>query len=173
MRKHNGMRPQDLVILIELLVNPDGSNLKKDLASRLFISQSEVSESINRSILSGLVSDKGKVYRQSFLEFIRYGFKYIFPAKPGGMVHGWATAHSHPFMQKKFESQVMYVWEDFKGPDYGLSIDPLFVKQTQAIKDNTNLYKALALLDVLRVGKAREIPVAINELEKMFDYDKS
>lgn len=173
MRKHNGMRPQDLVILTELLVNPESSSQKKELANRLYISQSEVSESMNRSVLSGLVSDKGKVYRQSFFEFIRYGFKYIFPVKPGGMVHGWATAHSHAFMKKVFESEVNYVWADFQGPDHGLSIEPLYAKQTKAVKDNLNLYKALALMDVVRVGRTREIPVALEELEKMFNYGKS
>ncbi|RYY54202.1 MAG: hypothetical protein EOO09_15180 [Chitinophagaceae bacterium] len=149
------------------------SSQKKDLATRLFISQSEVSESVNRSVLSGLVSDKGKVYSQSFLEFIRYGLKYIFPVKPGGMAHGWATAHSHEFMKEEFESQINYVWVDFKGPDYGLSIEPLYPKQTLAIKENPNLYKALALLDVIRVGRTREIPVALEELKKMFANDKS
>lgn len=173
MRKHNGMRPQDIVILLELLVNPSLSHQKKDLAARLYISQSEVSESLNRSIQAGLVSNKSKVYKQSFLEFIRYGFRFVYPASPGGMIHGIATAHSHPFMKKMFESQLQYVWPDFKGQELGLSIDPLYSKQTEAVKENPNLYKALALLDVVRVGKTREISVALAELEKMFKHDES
>jgi len=55
MRKHNGMRPQDIVILLKIIALGKGTWQLKDLARQLFISLSEVSESLNSSQLAGLI----------------------------------------------------------------------------------------------------------------------
>ena len=46
MRKHIGIRPQDIVILVKILSFGQQSWLAKDLAISLFLSGSEVSESL-------------------------------------------------------------------------------------------------------------------------------
>jgi len=51
MKKHNGMRPQDVVILLKLQTYNKNDWFGKDLAKTLLISPSEVSESLNRSVL--------------------------------------------------------------------------------------------------------------------------
>lgn len=167
------MRPQDIVILIDLLVNPNLSTQKKDIGYRLFISQSEVSESLHRSALAGLISDRNKVYVQSFTEFLEHGFRYVYPVEPGALSQGMETAHSHPFLRNTFASQLNYVWPDFHGDGFGASIEPLYPKQLEAARKNENLYKALALLDVLRVGRTREIAAALKELKLMFVHGQS
>ena len=54
----------------------------KDLAYSLGISQSEISESLNRSVISGLISsDKRKLMKMSLLEFLEFGLKYVYPEK--------------------------------------------------------------------------------------------
>ena len=70
MKAHNGMRSQDIVILLKILtINKDWQY--RDLSSTLFMSLSEVSESLNRSFLAGLIDESRKrVFRQSLLEFI-------------------------------------------------------------------------------------------------------
>lgn len=170
MRKHNGMRPQDIVVLLKILALRTENWRAKQLADALSLSASEISESLNRSVLAGLVSgDKKRVYTNALFEFIQYGLHYVFPAAPGAMVNGIYTAHSHPFMQKRFKSEINYVWPYEKGKVRGLAIEPLYNKVTEAIQKDEVLYKMLALVDVLRVGRVREIKFAVAELKKIMD----
>jgi predicted transcriptional regulator len=60
MRKHNGMRPQDIVILLKIISKKDKPWQNKDLAKELIISPSEISESLGRSALAGLFDSKSR-----------------------------------------------------------------------------------------------------------------
>lgn len=165
MRKHNGMRPQDVVILLKIICLKRKDWQIMDLSRELFISQSEVSESLNRSVLGDLIDhSKRKVKRRSLLEFIQYGLHHVFPQMPGPMMNGIPTAHAHPFMKQYFSSEMTYVWPDNRENERGLSIEPLYAKQTDAVKIDAKLYKLLALIDIIRVGKTRELKIAMNEL---------
>jgi len=45
------------------------------------LSASEISESLNRSQIVGLIDGKKKkVSRQSMMEFLEHGLRYVFPA---------------------------------------------------------------------------------------------
>jgi hypothetical protein len=166
MRSHNGMRPQDIVILLKLLTIEKADWQYRDLSSSLFISTSEVSESLKRSQLAGLIDNsRKKVYRQSLMEFIEHGLHYVFPQQPGSMVTGIATAHSHPYYQSLFICDVNYVWEDENGTMRGLAIEPLYKGVVQAVKKDEALYKILASIDIIRVGKTRELKAARQELQ--------
>lgn len=170
MRKHNGMRPQDIVILLKIVALHTENWQAKQLADQLSLSASEISESLNRSALAGLISaDKKRVYVNALFEFIQYGLHYVFPAAPGAMVNGIYTAHSHPFIKKHFKSELNYVWPYEKGKVRGLVIEPLYDKVTEAVQKDETLYKMLALVDVFRVGRVREIKFAAVELKKIMD----
>ena len=169
MRKHNGMRPQDIAILLKVIALKDHPLKLVGLSHALHISISEISESLNRSQIAGLIDySKKKINRQNFLEFLTYGVRYVFPQQPGSMVRGIPTAHSHPYMKKHFISEMDYVWPDHNGEVMGLMIEPFYSKQVESIHDDELYYKLLALVDVIRVGKVREVKLAINELEKSF-----
>lgn len=171
MRAHKGMRPQDIVILSKIICYGDSHWQYKDLAETLYISPSEVSESLNRSMLAGMINDqKRKVLRQSFLEFVLHGFHYVFPALPSNMANGISTAQSHPWMSKQFQSELKYVWPYARGKVRGLSIEPLYPAVVYAVQNDEQLYKMLALMDVLRVGRTRELKLAVSELEKMIKH---
>ena len=174
MRKHNGMRPQDIVILLKIISLGQHAWQLKDLARDLFISPSEVSESLNRSYQAGLIDyDKKNVSRQSLMEFLQFGLQYVFPQHPGAMVNGMPTAHAHPYMRKHFKSDLIYVWPDLHGKERGLAIEPFYPKQPAAAKKDEELYKLLALIDVIRVGRTREIKVAVQELSKIILNERS
>ena len=58
------MRPHDVVILLKIVAKGNASWFNKDLANELYISQSEISESLNRSKIAGLISgDKKQVFK--------------------------------------------------------------------------------------------------------------
>jgi len=165
MRDHNGMRPLDIVVLMKLIVLKDSPWQYRDLSASLFISISEISASLNRSMIAGLIdSGRKKVKRKALMEFIQYGLHYVFPQVPGSIVNGIETAHSHPFYKKHFTSILPFVWPSTEGNTRGQAIEPLHKGVIKAIKQDEELYKLLASLDILRVGKVREINLAIKEL---------
>lgn len=54
MKKHNGMRPQDIVVLLKIIsIHDSWRNI--DLANALQISPSEVSEALNRCMIARLI----------------------------------------------------------------------------------------------------------------------
>lgn len=74
----------------------------KHLAYDHGISQSEVSESLNRSMEAGLIDESKKIVnRIALVEFLIHGIKYVFPQKPGAITRGVRTAHSAPPLDKK------------------------------------------------------------------------
>ncbi len=117
------MRPQDVVILLKILGMENQEWQYRDLSVSLLISISEISESLNRSHMAGLIDEsRRKVYRKSLMEFIESGLHYVFPQVPGSMVTGIATAHSYPYYKSRFVSELNYVWPDEEGNMRGLTI---------------------------------------------------
>jgi hypothetical protein len=174
MRKHNGMRPQDVAVLLKIIAAGNGSWQNKDLSAALSLSASEISESLNRSQIARLIDgQKKKVFRQSLMEFLEHGLRYVFPAEPGSLTRGIPTAHAHPFMSNLFPSDEPYVWPESVGKVRGVAIEPLYEGATKAIRSDEDLYKLLALVDVIRVGKVRERKVAIEELKKTILHEPS
>lgn len=163
------MRPHDVVVLLKIL-SLDNGWLNKDLSIGLNISQSEISESLNRSALAGLISpDKKKVFKSVLLKFIEYGLGYVFPAEPGAIGRGIPTAHSAPVLKNEIVSQENYVWPYASGDVRGQVITPLYPNQVKAVLQDDKLYDMLALIDSIRVGKVREKDKALNLLKKYFE----
>jgi hypothetical protein len=169
MKSHNGMRPHDVVILMKIISLKDGW-LNKDLSASLNISASEISESLNRSAIAGLISpDKKKVFKNALLKFIEYGLGYVFPAEPGGMERGVPTAHSAPVLKDLIVSQENYVWPHPNGKVRGQAVPPLYPNQVQAALQDDKLYNMLALTDSIRLGKVRERDKALGLLKTYFE----
>lgn len=167
MRQHNGMRPYDIVILLKLISLGNQPWQYRDLAADLYIPLSEISVSFKRSEKAGLINmEIRKVHRQSFMEFLEFGLKYVFPISPQAMVTGTATAHSHPFYKQYFEAEMKYAWPDDAGNIRGLYIEPLHSNVPKASKRDDLLYKLLASVDILRIGRVRELRMATEELKK-------
>lgn len=166
------MRPQDIAILLKIALT--GTNwVSRNLAYSLAISQSEFSESLNRSVMAGLLAeDKKRVMKDALLEFIEHGLKYVYPQKPGATVRGLYTAHSAPPINAFIHSSEPYVWPWAYGEHRGQSIEPLYKNAPLACKNDPQLYELLALVDVLRVGKIREQQIAINQLQKKLSYNE-
>jgi hypothetical protein len=174
MRQHKGMRPQDIVVLIKIILFEDKEWQFQDIARAIYISPAEVSESLSRSSFAGLINyERRKVFRNAFFEFLQFGLPYVFPQAPGPMTKGMATSHSHKYFKGNIVSNEVFVWPDPNGSDYGQAIEPLYINQVKAAKEDSRLYEILAMLDVIRVGKNREKKVAINYLRKLLLNESS
>lgn len=174
MKKHNGMRPQDIVVLLKIISMQDKEWRNLDIASNLKISPSEVSEALNRCRIAKLIdSNKKSVNVNSFKEFLIFGLKYVFPVEPGSVVRGIPTAHSaSPISEHISQGRDIYVWPYAKGIKRGQAIEPLYKTIPEVAQEDNSLYGLLAITDTLRVGRAREIKIAIEELEKRISYAK-
>lgn len=169
MKVHNGMRPHDLVVLLKI-VSSDKDWMQKQLSGSLGISNSEISESLNRSMIARLISrDKRVVFKTALYNFIEHGLKFVFPAEPGVIVRGMPTAHSAPILKDYFVSDQHYVWPDPLGKVKGQAISPLYPNQLLAAKNDDKLYDMLALVDAIRVGKVREQKKALELLKQSFE----
>ena len=154
MKKHNGMRPQDVVILLKMITLHDRNWTFAEIANTLQISESEVSCAMDRNKLAGLVSpDKTTVNRLALRDFLIYGLKYVFPPQTGSSTRGIPTAHStFPVNQHITESGENYVWKYYKGTKRGNSIVPLYDKIPKIIENQPELCEFLVIIDTLRIG---------------------
>jgi hypothetical protein len=167
MKKHNGMRPHDIVVLLKIAAKGNNPWLMKDLATELGISAGEISESLNRSVYAGLLTgDKKKLMNQSLLEFLQYGLKYVYPQQLGSLVRGMPTAYAAPPLNTEILSNEAIVWPHAEGNVRGQALEPLYPGAPMACEKDALLYELLALVDALRIGKARERALAMEELKK-------
>jgi len=172
MKKHNGMRPQDIVVLLKIISIRDDKWRNIDIAHAIGISPSEVSEALNRCKIARLIdSKKRKVNINSFIEFLVYGLKYVFPTEPGPIVKGIPTAHSASPIKEHISSDAdVYVWASAKGSHRGQAIEPLYKTLAKIVKDDKLFYELLTIVDTIRVGRVREIKIAIEELNKRLKH---
>lgn len=168
MKQHSGMRPQDIVVLLKIIALGDSPWRIVDIATALAISQSEVSEALNRNMIAGLMdSSKRSVHREALTEFLLHGLRYVFPERPGSTVRGIPTAHSAPPLSRRLVATgESYVWPLPEGKTRGQSIRPLYPTVPKAAGSDPRLHELLALVDAIRIGKARERNLAAEEIKK-------
>lgn len=83
------------------------------------------------------------------------------------MVKGIPTAHSaYPINEHIVTGGDIYVWNYAKGNKRGQSIEPLYRTLPEIAEDDQLFYELLVIIDTIRIGRVREIKVAIEELEK-------
>jgi hypothetical protein len=161
------LKPQDVLLLLKIISEDNVLWNQKPMAEALGMSQSEVSESVARSKFARLLDPKGKsVYKMALMEFLQYGLRYVFPVQPGPVVRGIPTAHSASPLKDHIQSKEHYVWLFGKGTIRGHSILPLYPSAPEAALKDGKLYELLALVDAMRVGRAREKELAVDELKK-------
>jgi hypothetical protein len=168
LKKTAGIKPQDLLVLLKIVALHNSHWRMIDLANQLFISQSEISEALFRTRTARLVDDsRKKVNKESLLEFLEHGIKYVFPGRPGAITRGIPTAHSAAPLSTMVQSgETIYVWPDVEGKVRGEAIEPLYPTVPKAAKIDERFYELVALADALRIGRPREIKLATAELRK-------
>lgn len=152
--------------MMKLLV---GSGLnQKDLAAELDISPGEISHGFKRLKNSGLVDSENKPAREACEEFLVHGLKYIFPAELGVLSAGLPTAYSKPgFNFVKQSKDQIYVWPDPIGIVKGTSIKPIYPSLPKACRKDEKLYELSSLVEMIRVGRAREKKIAAQKAHEI------
>ncbi len=171
----SSIKPQDVVIALKLLLmigrRPWSFPI---LARELHMSVGNVFSSIQRCRSAGLVrlsNDEWSVARVTLSNFVTKSVPGVFFAEKGQITRGMPTslhAVSLKELAAKFvgEDLVPLVWPDPEGTVRGETLQPLYKSVPKAAKVDAELYELLALVDVVRVGRAREKKAAIDILEK-------
>lgn len=144
------------------------------LALALGMSASEVNASVKRSLSSGIARQSratGKPIPNSsaFRDFIMYGVQYVFPATPGRISRGIPTSFAAPVLKSEILSpgSTIPVWPDPYGKEMGCEVEPLYRSVPAAVRRDMELYALLALIDVFRIGHARERNIAVKKLDDL------
>ena len=165
------MVSQDVVVALKLLGSAQWPGFAR-LSEALGMSLSQVHRSIARLSESRLfVEAEQTVQRANLARFVVHGLPFAFPARLGEITRGVPTAWACPELKNTSLSSLatddlVPVWPDSGGKIKGRAIEPLHAGVPIAIRTNKELYALLALVDVLRVGRAREREFAEAELQR-------
>jgi len=173
------LKPQDLLVLLKVAAHPPQRWTYAALGDALSMSASEAHASVKRAIASGLAVAASRAewspIRPNLLEFMLHGVRYIWPATAGPVKRGVPTA----FGAEPLASQLTVapaevpVWAHPEGKVKGPTLPPLYRTAPQAALADPSLHRLLALLDALRIGRARERSLAARLLEAELMHSQS
>jgi len=172
------IKPQDILVLLKLLVIGGEAWSYASLANQLSMSSSQVHASVQRLLAARLAFRSGERIVpdiRNLEEFLVHGLKYVFVAQRGELTRGMPTAHAAPPLNQQIvpDAEPPPVWPDAHGSVRGMAFSPLFKQAPKAALADSELYELLALVDAIRGGRARERELAIQELnQRMERYAK-
>lgn len=155
------MKPQDIVIAAKVLALRRVPWTQNGLARELHLSPSEVNGCLKRLTTARLFHKDRPGYKprpSAITEFVVHGLKYVYPVVLGEPTRGVATAFAAGEMAYQFShSDEIPVWPHPEGNDRGYALAPLHKCVPQAAVDDPELHTLLALIDVFRLGRVREV----------------
>ncbi|MDB5098373.1 MAG: hypothetical protein JWM80_2794 [Cyanobacteria bacterium RYN_339] len=160
------LKPQDVVVLLHL-AGERTTWTYQHLSLDLGMSASEVHQALRRAGESGLYNPLTKSVRtEALLEFLRYGLRYVYPAKRLPSGRGVPTGISAEPLRQHFPPSVgdELVWPDPAGDAFGDGLEPLYKSVPFAARHHPALHRRLALVDAIRGGRARERKLAMDLL---------
>jgi DNA-binding Lrp family transcriptional regulator len=166
------IRPQDIVVALKLCLEAERPSYA-ELALKLRMSASEVHAAVRRLVEARLLDPQThSVRRKALQEFLVHGVPYAFPARSGEVTRGVPTAWAAPALLDKFAitEQLAPVWPDPDGDLQGVLVRPLYPSVPRAVQNDSALHDLLALVDALRLGRARERAIAAQELEHRLSH---
>lgn len=151
----SSLRPHDVVVALQLALKPGlpyGA-----LAEAVGLSRGEVHNVVKRLVKARLLQvDKRKPNMNALLDFLVSGVPYAFPAEIGPSARGIPTAYSALPVEHESSGHEPLVWPSLEGHARGSSVEPLYRNAPETASHNRELYELLALVDSIRIGRARE-----------------
>lgn len=161
------LKPVDLTVLAYLASGHLGQRwTQSQVAAGLGISQSNVHRALAQLDRSGLLVEGGP-RRDALRELIVHAVRYVYPGGLGAPARGIATAHAGPALAPRVRSEQAYVWPFDGGQDFGPSIEPLHPCVPAAAARCAPFHDLMSLVDVMRVGRAREREIAVARLDEL------
>ncbi len=157
----------DNLVLVVLVEWEGQFDSQAELSTRLKIPPASLTRSLNRLDGALLIRRKNNTAIKAHAgEYLVHGLRYVFPAKLGTRVRGVPTAFSTPPLSDEITAQENVVWPAEFGDTSGLELPPIHNKIPALCVAFPELHPAFAILDALRIGRARERELARRHLEK-------
>ncbi len=163
------LKPQDVCLLVKQVVSGPGLAFSH-LVAELGISRAEAYAGLKRVMAAKLFDvSRNRPILVSLEEFLIHGVKYAYPAEPGTLTRGVPTGFGAPVLAGHFDVSKggHMVWPAPIGEERGVAIEPLYKSIPEACLKDPKLYEALALVDALRIGRARERQLAQDLLVRL------
>lgn len=155
------LKSQDVLVAAALAVHPSRRWSFQGVAEATGLSQSAAFRAVQRLRDSKLVvPDEWRVFDERFAKFLEHGVPYVFAANPGKIARGLPTAYAAPPLSEHISASTAVVWPYVNGSTRGESVKPLAPTAPEAALRDESLYHVLALIDALRIGRAREQKLA-------------
>jgi hypothetical protein len=165
------LKSHDLLVLFKRIARPDEPLTYASMGESLRLSASQVHRSVQRCLHAGLAVSRSRnewqAVRGAVLEFSVHGVRYAFPAVIGPAKRGIPTSFGVAPLSKSINADAseIPVWPHPQGKVRGPSVSPICPTAPDAALEDSVLHGLLALLDALRIGRARERDIAAKLLE--------
>jgi hypothetical protein len=169
------LKPQDIFVVLKLVVMGPKSWSYAELAVGLGMSPSQLHAAVKRLLAAGLAvrREDGIVPNfRNLKEFLLHGLRYVFWAEQGEMTRGLPTGHAAPplaDLMVQDPTEPPPVWPDPQGEARGMAFTPLYKFAPKAARADSDFYELLVLADALRGGRARERQIAWEELTRRLE----
>jgi DNA-binding MarR family transcriptional regulator len=182
------MKPQDVVVLAKLLSykKKGVSWSQAGLAKELCLSPSQVNYALKRlsqsQLLAPVLSEENNETKlvpvtRACEEFFIHAVKYAFPPEFGSQCSGLPTAYAASPLNEVIVSgnDLPPVWPAIgKGAVRGIELKPLYHCVAKSIMKfpDQYFYELLALIDAIRLGRAREKSIGAERITEMIITNK-
>lgn len=166
------LKPQDILVLLKLVALGGRSWSYNEVAMALAMSPSEVHAALRRAVASGLavrIEKRISPNVRNLEEFLLHGLRYAFAPERGELTRGVPTAHAALSLEVMESGDPPPVWPDPDGEERGIALRPLYRSVPEAARNDRELHQLLALVDSIRIGRARERALAEREISRRLE----
>ena len=154
-----------MAVALQLALRPEEGFVP--LARGVGISLGEAHNAVRRLRAARLLRpDERRVAASTLVEFLVSGVPYAFPGVLGPDARGVPTAWSAPPLAADFGDADPVVWPSAAGTLRGQTLTPLYPGAPALAAAGPDLYELLALVDAVRIGRARERALATSQLRR-------
>ncbi len=155
------LKPLDVVVLAKVLVMPDEHWNQPLLARELGLPVTNVHRALKQLEQSGLLTEK-RPQRHAFFGLVTHAIRYVYPPVLGQPSRGVPTGH---LLTTELVGSQAYVWPDDSGRISGTALTPLHAAVPLAALRDPQFHNLMSLIDVFRIGRARELTLATPQLK--------
>lgn len=156
------LRPLDLTVLLFLRsALRDRPWTQTDVAVGLGIAQSSVHRALQQLEASRLRGAHDGPLR----DLLVHAVSHVYPPVVGAPSRGVPTSHAHPSLARDLRASEGMVWPHDGGDAVGVALEPLHACVPSAALRAPAFHELMALVDALRVGRARERALATERLD--------
>lgn len=159
----------DILVAMKLAAHEGEPTTVRQLEDELGLSKSAAANSLQRLRELDLLKDDAtggrRVNKLLLRDCLEHAVRWIAPAHVGEFELGLPTAHAaEAFRQKVTGDDDPVVIPLPHGPLRGRAVTPLHPLAPAAAARDPKLYRLLAVVDALRIGRARDRQLAVAEL---------